>query len=435
MPGLDTITFNIPGSGLHTVFLASALPAVTDPVAIDASTQRDYDGVPLVAVDGGVNKVAGFRFEAGASNSTLRGFAIYRFNAGVAVSSADNVTIAGNRIGVTADGQAAGGGFAGIIVTNATTTDKANNVAIGGAAARDRNVVADATTFGIYVEGAANPLIQNNYVGTNAAGTAAVPNRGDGITVNGNSTGARLVGNLVSGNTGAGLNLDSAATAYVRGNKVGVTAAGTARLGNGGAGVVVQAGSDVTIGGPLSSEKNVIAGNGGAGVVVRNGAARVTVAGNAIGTDASGSIALGNGGDGVAVSAGATGAVVGGSTNPTGNVIAYNGGSGVAVADASATGNRIQRNSIHDNRVLGIDLISGGPGVTANDDKDPDAGPNGLQNYPVFTALTLGADGFLTAAGSLNSTRTGNSWWISTPAPRKVRPGTAKGSGSSAPLS
>ena len=404
---IDSISFNIPGSGLHTIYLATALPAVTGPTTIDASTEPGYTtGVPSVAIDGGANKVSGFEFTATASHSTLRGFAIYRFTAAVAVRSADSVTIAGNRIGVTADGTAAGGGFAGIIVNNSTPTDKAHNVTIGGAAERDRNVVTDATTFGIYVEDAVNVTIQNNYVGTNVAGTAAVPNKGDGVTVNSNSENARVVRNLISGNTGAGLNLDSVKTATAAGNKVGVTAAGTAKLGNGGAGIVVQAGSNVTLGGSLSSDANVVGGNAGAGVVVRNGVTAVTIAKNVIGTDISGTLNLGNGGDGVAVSNGASGVVIGGSTTTTGNVIAFNGKSGVSVSDASATGVRIQRNIIHDNRVLGIDLISGGSGVTANDDKDPDAGPNGLQNYPVISGstLTLGTDGFVTVAGSFNST-------------------------------
>jgi hypothetical protein len=36
---------------------------------------------------------------------------------------------------------------------------------------------------------------------------------------------------------------------------------------------------------------------------------------------------------------------------------------------------------------LGIDR---GDGVTANDQLDPDAGPNGLQNYPVLAAVRAG---------------------------------------------
>lgn len=52
----------------------------------------------------------------------------------------------------------------------------------------------------------------------------------------------------------------------------------------------------------------------------------------------------------------------------------------------------ITQNSISRNSGLGIDLVPGGiglppalsPGVTPNDDDDADAGPNNLQNFPVF---------------------------------------------------
>ena len=48
--GLDTIAFNIPGAGVHTISPATALPTITDPVVIDgysqpgASPNTDPDG-------------------------------------------------------------------------------------------------------------------------------------------------------------------------------------------------------------------------------------------------------------------------------------------------------------------------------------------------------------------------------------------------------
>ena len=37
--GLDTIAFNIPGPGVHTITPGSVLPTITDPVVIDGYTQ------------------------------------------------------------------------------------------------------------------------------------------------------------------------------------------------------------------------------------------------------------------------------------------------------------------------------------------------------------------------------------------------------------
>src|SRR5437868_4554267 len=51
-PGTDTITFQIPGAGLHTISPTSALPDITGPVIIDGTTQSGYAGVLLIELDG-----------------------------------------------------------------------------------------------------------------------------------------------------------------------------------------------------------------------------------------------------------------------------------------------------------------------------------------------------------------------------------------------
>src|SRR5208282_5617254 len=50
--GPDTINFQIIGTAPFTINLLSALPAVTDPVIIDATTQTNYFGTPLVELNG-----------------------------------------------------------------------------------------------------------------------------------------------------------------------------------------------------------------------------------------------------------------------------------------------------------------------------------------------------------------------------------------------
>ncbi len=50
--GTDTITFNIPGPGVKTINLVNQLPDITDPVAIDATTQPGYAGSPLIEING-----------------------------------------------------------------------------------------------------------------------------------------------------------------------------------------------------------------------------------------------------------------------------------------------------------------------------------------------------------------------------------------------
>src|SRR5437870_4363699 len=50
--GPDLITFQIPGPGTQMIVPLSALPAITDPVSIDGSTQPGFAGTPLIELRG-----------------------------------------------------------------------------------------------------------------------------------------------------------------------------------------------------------------------------------------------------------------------------------------------------------------------------------------------------------------------------------------------
>ena len=47
----DTIVFNIPGSGVHTITPLTALPLISQPVVIDGTTQPGFAGTPLDRVE------------------------------------------------------------------------------------------------------------------------------------------------------------------------------------------------------------------------------------------------------------------------------------------------------------------------------------------------------------------------------------------------
>ena len=50
--GPNAINFNIPGSGMQTINLLSALPTISQPVTIDGTTEPNSGGKPVIQIDG-----------------------------------------------------------------------------------------------------------------------------------------------------------------------------------------------------------------------------------------------------------------------------------------------------------------------------------------------------------------------------------------------
>jgi hypothetical protein len=257
----------------------------------------------------------------------------------------------------------------------------------------------------------------------NAAGAGAVPNTEHGVgifdrarftTIGGADPGSR---NVISGNRVDGVFItEGSEETTLQGNYLGTNAAGTLAVPNGRHGVEIFQSEGNRIGGPAAGAGNVISGNGGNGILI--GAFGFDfiqgnlILGNLIGTRAAGSGPLPNRGHGVALQGEALqDNRIGGIGPGEGNQIAYNLGDGVlftstAEDDPTLFGNPIRANSIHDNQGLGINLRPPGepPGtVTPNDFQDPDPGPNRLQNFPVLTSAVV-QSGLTTITGTLNST-------------------------------
>jgi CSLREA domain-containing protein len=226
-------------------------------------------------------------------------------------------------------------------------------------------------------------------------GTPASPT-GDGLTIAASHVVVR--GLVINRCILAGIGVFGAPRTGVRvvGNFLGTDASGAVALGNA-YGVFVSS-ADTVVGGAAPADRNLISGNGD-GVAFTRAAPGGVVQGNLIGTDRSGTAPLGdtrNTRHGISSAAN--------DVTAAGNVIAFNGGDGVEVKEG--TGTRLLRNSTFANAGLGIDLVGGtenAAGATANDPKDPDAGPNTLQNKPVLRAATT-AGAATTITGRLNST-------------------------------
>lgn len=233
---------------------------------------------------------------------------------------ADNNRVEGNYIGTNTTGTAALPNGSGILVR-----DGKNNV-VGGPTAAHGNLISGNTEAGVQFmfSGTDGNLVRNNKIGTNAAGTGAVPNR-DGVVVEGPSTNTGIQQNQIAANTENGVKIDGASGTTLRGNLIGTNAAGSGPLGNGGAGVLAISGATANmVGGTNPGDRNVISGNNGPGVFLNFGAINNQVLGNYIGTNAAGNAAVANALDGIRVWSNSTGTVIGDGTENGRNIISGN---------------------------------------------------------------------------------------------------------------
>ena len=365
-PGLDTISFAI-RSGAVTISPASALPAVSDPLVLDASTQPGFAGKPLVQLSGARlpagNSTSGLTVRSG--GSTVRGLVINRFGGnGIALLSRGGNTVVGNYIGTDANGSAAAPNRGqGVLV-------QASGNVIGGATASSRNVISGNAKNGIqlYTTAASGNAIRGNYIGTNAAGSASIANGKCGVSVAGarNVIGGTTSGsrNVISGNTADGILIagTGATGNHVQGNYIGTNSTGSASVANKLYGVEISQPNN-TVGGLTASMRNVISGNVKSGVVLYQSTAKGNrVQGNYIGTDASGRRDVGNGGRGVDITAGASGNFVGGESGGHRNVISGNNGGGVGIYTGSAR-NAVSGNYIGTDATGLLALGNGAAGV------------------------------------------------------------------------
>jgi CSLREA domain-containing protein len=393
-PGTDTINFNIPGEGSHTINPSYGFDFIVDPVIIDARTQPGFAGVPLIELNGSNAGPDAFGLVIFAGSSVVRGLVINRFAlTGLDIDVNGGNIIQGNYIGTDLTGTVnLGNGVNGVAISQGSSGNL-----IGGTIAGTGNLISGNGEFGIVIvdTGSNGNLLQGNLIGTDVTGTADLGNASVGVLIGagasdnligGTDAGAR---NLISGNDSAGVHFDTASSTgnRVEGNYIGTDVTGTLALGNVFEGVFVGSGtSHNVIGGTVSGAGNLISGNFGNGVTIADdGASENSVQGNFIGTDVTGKLALGNAGHGILIGAGVRDNRIGGTSAAAANVIAFNNAHGIVLTFDAGAGNMISSNSIHTNSSLGIDL--GDTGVTSNDSTDEDNGPNNLQNFPVLTEV------------------------------------------------
>ena len=325
----------------------------------------------------------------GTSNNVVAGNFLGTDLAGTAAGTGNQVGVyIGASAVATNDNRIGGTAAADRNVISANTVDGIQiNAGSGGAA---NNVVYN-NYIGVDVNGTASlgntnqgVALFTGFAHTNNAIGAAAANAGNVLSGNGND--GVLIGN--AGTTGT----------LVQGNFISTNAAGTAPIPNLRGVEITVSVSGNTIGGAVAGAGNVISGNTANGILINGASNNNTVHQNIIGRNATNTGAVANGAGGVRIEH-SSGNAIGGTGANDGNIIAGNdAGDGVAVVGA-ATGNAILRNSIFSNGGLGIDL--GDDFVTANDVGDSDSGANNLQNTAVLSAVATDGAGNVHLAGPL----------------------------------
>jgi hypothetical protein len=434
-PGLDTIVFAVSGTALawgmwitddSTVILGGTAPGGERSFVLDGQGIREigfrissrfneikdlvmYDySTNCIQIETDSNSVTGcyLNVDAGGTDRIASGNGIsvsgdYNVIGGCTAEERNVITGGASAYGIYVSGNenAIEGNYCGLkatghdelanVVTPLTGIYVAGGTAniIGGAEDACGNVLS-ANYVGLELSLAAGTEILNNLVGVNSAGVVAIPNE-IGIRLATLSTENFIGhdendGNVISGNTVAGIILESNSDLNeIYGNRIGTNIAGEQSIGNGQVGIKIDDASNNIIGDVTPGFGNVISGND-TGVVLYVAQQNI-IEGNYIGTNNVGEN-LGNTSDGIALTPVGTGGPTS-ENSIRNNVIANNGGSGIDIACSDCTGNTISQNLIYDNGELGIDLDN--DGVTPNDVDDLDTGPNDLLNFPEITSAQM----------------------------------------------
>jgi CSLREA domain-containing protein len=313
------------------------------------------------------NSGSGIYISAGAANNTIGGDTQAERNyiggnyIGVTLygASVTGNTIIGNFIGTDGSGSGAmPNTFAGLSIMSG-----AHHNRVGGSGG-ERNLISGNAGFGVAItdDGSDGNLVTNNYIGVTADGDSALGNGATGVLIeeaHENRIGGDMPSgwNLISGNSGMGVEIRAGEDNIVSGNIIGLAENLEDVLANGSHGVALSNGAQGNwIGGESSPEYpcNFISGNYGDGVNIQGLLTEQNViAGNMIGD-----LGQANLGAGVAIINGAKNNTIGGSWEQR-NAIRNNNQYGIAIFGEACDDNVISYNGIHNNFLSGVMISEG----------------------------------------------------------------------------
>ncbi len=346
-------------TGTNGLFGASVIGSNVDNNTIIGN----YIGLNGTGTSGIGNMLSGIGIWGGASSNVIGGTVAGSRNVisgntqyGVFVGDSNTVgtVFQGNYVGSDASGSVVvSNGLGGIGIFAG-----ANHVTVGGTNTSAGNVLSGNGGAGLWLAGfgVTNNVVQGNYMGLNAAGTAAIANSITGLYVVGGSSSNLIggtvtgAGNTFSGNLTYGIYISDPGTGsnLVQGNFIGTGPQGTNAIGNGFIGMRVWSNTVYnTIGGTSAAARNIISGNANMGLDLENpGTCFNLIQGNYIGVARDGITALPNAQLGIYLLGGPQSNTIGGTIAGAGNLISGNGGNGIQFFGPGTSFNLVEGNYV-----------------------------------------------------------------------------------------
>jgi hypothetical protein len=331
-------------------------------VKIDGWTEDEASSNPpivLIGFNGSTGQAAYDGLTITAPNCVIDGLTINRFTNGITIEGSGAT---GNVVSSDYIGTSQAGTHAEANVQNGVWINGAANNFIGTIVNPPGpfgwNLISGNKGSGILISGsgATGNTVQNNIIGMNVNGNAAISNA-DGVTINqganhniiGGTAGFGLE-NWISGNSNEGVLISDQFTSnnVVLGNLIGTDGSGSTYIRNGDCGVlIINGASNNTVGGTATAAGNVISGNFNQGVALSGpGTTGNVILGNLIGLDWTGTTGLANKYYGIIINGGASGNTISGAATGAGNYISGNARDGVLISDSTTTGNILLNNTI-----------------------------------------------------------------------------------------
>ncbi len=437
--GPQSIEFKIPGKNLHTISLASPLPAIFYPLIIDGTSQDGFVfGQPVIDLDG-TNAGGGDGLVFLDGGNIVRGLIINNFHGNSSGGNGFGIVLDGtidpsggslidaNFIGTDSTGSLAEGNNGGILIHSSSHNqigglNSDGNLVFG-------NLISGNKTTGIFIDdqAATDNHIVGNFIGTDVFGLKSIGNGTDGVFV-GPPAGAPSFGfssgnfisdfdvlsktisvdarNVISGNKHNGVYILGGSQNLVQGNYIGLGVDGATPVPNSEDGVRIEDASLNTVGGTVDGSRNVISANKGAGVEIlgsdqsenlvamSQSATNNLIQGNFIGTDATGTFSdpdkMPNSGDelgntnGIELRNNSTNAAVvvsfnfiGGTTDAARNIISGNLQDGILMVGARVDDNLVDGNYIGTDKLGANAIPNTNTGINLDSLTGQTVGPSG----------------------------------------------------------